>query len=69
MGVQSKYDSVVNLQVTRENGKKDNYYVADEYDNPSDSPRYIDKTYNIAVIPKESNGDQEEITLYGAYRD
>lgn len=69
IGEQSKYDSVINLQVTRENGNTDNYYVADEYNNPDDSPLYIDKTYNIAIIPKESNGDQEEIVLYGAYKE
>ncbi|WP_411678884.1 DNRLRE domain-containing protein [Clostridium thailandense] len=69
VGAHSTYDSVVNLQVTRQNGNKDNYYVADEYVNPSDSPKHIDETYNIGVIPKESNGDQEEMTLYGAYRD
>jgi len=70
VGVQSKYDSVVNLQVIRENGNKDNYYVADEYDNPSDNPRYIDKTYDIAIIPKVNSGDIEELPrLYGAYRE
>jgi hypothetical protein len=29
---------------------------------------YIDKTYNIAVIPKVQPGDIENVNLYGSYK-
>ncbi len=68
---QSIYDIVVNIEVTRAgSGHKDNYYVADEYDNSLNSDSIsIDKTYNIAIIPKVEPGDTEIVSLYGAYRE
>lgn len=64
------YDIVVNLEVTRKSsGYKDTYYASDVYDNSlNDKPLFIDKTYNIAVIPKEDSGDTEEVIVYGSYR-
>lgn len=67
---ESIYVSIVTLSVTRiATGHIDNYYVTDEYNNhASNTPLAIDKTYNIAVIPQESPGDIENITLAGSYR-
>lgn len=66
----SIYYIIVNLEVTRSgSGHKDNYYVSDEYDNSlNDNPLSIDKTYNIAVIPKIEPGDLENVVLYGSYK-
>ena len=66
----SIYYIVVNFQVTRaSSGLIDNYYVSDEYDNSlNNSPLFIDKTYNIAIIPKIEPGDTENLILYGSYK-
>jgi hypothetical protein len=66
----SIYYIIVNLEVTRAgSGQKDNYYVADEYNNSQNNNSLsIDKIYNIAVIPKVQPGDTENITLYGSYK-
>jgi len=60
----------VKLEVTRAgSGQKDNYYVTDEYDNSlNNDSLHIDKTYNIAVIPKVQPGDIENVNLYGSYK-
>lgn len=67
----SKYEAIVNVGVTRNSsGHTDNYYVADEYDNStSGNPLDIDKTYNMAIIPKENPGDVENINFYGSYKE
>lgn len=67
----SKYDAIVNVGVTRSgSGHTDNYYVADEYDNStSGNPLHIDKTYNVAIIPKENPGDVETVNFYGSYKE
>lgn len=67
----SKYEAIVNVGVKRSNcGHTDNYYVTDEYDNSSSgSPLYIDKTYNMAIIPKEMPGDVETVAFYGSYKE
>ncbi len=67
----SKYAAIVNVGVIRGgSGNTDNYYVADEYDNlTSGTPLNIDKTYNVAIIPKESPGDVETISFYGSYKE
>ena len=67
----SLYDAVVNIGVKRaSSGHTDNYYVVDEYNNLlSGIPLYIDKTYNMAVIPKETTGDIETTDFYGSYKD
>ncbi|MCJ7690446.1 MAG: DNRLRE domain-containing protein [Clostridiaceae bacterium] len=66
----SQYEAIVNIGVKR-NGSDhtDNYYVADEYNNLlSGSPLYIDKIYNVAVVPKENPGDVETTEFYGSYK-
>ncbi|MBP2024014.1 hypothetical protein J2Z44_003864 [Clostridium punense] len=67
----SKYEAVVNVEVTRANsGKVDNYYVADEYDNSEGMTSLsIDKTYNVAIIPAEKAGDEEVVNFYGSYKE
>lgn len=67
----SKYAAIVNIGVTRKGtGHTDNYYVADEYNNLSgSSPLYVDKTYNIAIVPKENPEDVETINFYGSYKE
>jgi len=66
----SQYEAIVNIGITRsETGHTDNYYVADEYNNLSNYyPLNIDKTYNMAIIPKEKPGDVEKIDFYGSYK-
>jgi hypothetical protein len=66
----SIYYIIVNLEVTRAgSGQKDNYYVSDKYDNSlNNASLYIDKTYNIAVIPNLQPGDTENVNLYGSYK-
>jgi len=66
----SIYAIVITLSVTRSGtGHIDNYYVTDEYDNSeSSTPLLVDKFYNIAVIPQESQGDTENIILSGSYK-
>lgn len=66
----SLYYIIVKLEVTRAgSGQKDNYYVTDQYDNSlNNDSLYIDKTYNIAVIPKIQPGDIENVNLYGSYK-
>jgi hypothetical protein len=66
----SQYEAIVNIGVTRSgSGHTDNYYVADEYNNLSNYyPLNIDKTYNMAIIPKEKPGDVESIEFYGSYK-
>lgn len=67
----SKYEAAVEVEVTRKkSGNKDSYYVTDEYDNTlSDKPLHIDKTYKIAIIPREKSGDTENVNFYGAYKE
>lgn len=71
VGEDSQYDAVVNIGVKRGgSGITDNYYVADEYDNLLNSkPLYIDKIYNMAIIPKETSDDVETLSFYGAYKE
>ena len=66
----SQYEAIINIGVTRSgSGNTDNYYVADEYNNLSNYyPLNIDKTYNMAIIPKEEPGDVETIDFYGSYK-
>lgn len=65
----SIYESAVNIEIARkDSGNIDNYYVADEYYNPSMDPMNVDKTYNIAIIPSEQPGDMEKISHYGSYK-
>lgn len=66
----SIYYIIVNLEVTRAgNNHKDNYYISDTYDNSSNNDSlFIDKIYNIAVIPKIQPGDVENVSLYGSYK-
>lgn len=66
----SVYYIVVNIEVTRaSSGFTENYYVSDQYDNSSNNnPLSIDKTYNIAIIPKIQSGDTENLVLYGSYK-
>jgi hypothetical protein len=68
---ESKYAAIVNVGVKRNTtGHTDNYYVADVYDNSqSVDPLDIDRTYNIAIIPKENPGDIENVSLYGSYKE
>lgn len=66
---EGNYQAIVNLEVSRQSGYKDNYYVTDIYDNSqSQIPLHINKTYNLAVIPKENPGDTENVTFYGSYK-
>ncbi|MGH4123613.1 MAG: hypothetical protein ACREV6_11870 [Clostridium sp.] len=66
----SLYDAVVNIGVQRaSSGHTDNYYVVDEYNNLlSGIPLYIDKIYNMAIIPKKTTGDVETTNFYGSYK-
>jgi hypothetical protein len=66
----SIYLIIINLKVTRAgSGHKDNYYVCDKYDNHLNNDSLsIDKTYNIAIIPKVQHFDTENVTLYGSYK-
>lgn len=66
----SIYFIIVNIEVTRAgSGLIDNYYVSDQYDNSlSNTPLYIDKLYDIAIIPKIQPGDVETVNLYGSYK-
>jgi len=66
----SQYEAIVNIGVNRRGtGHTDNYYVADEYNNLlSNTPLHIDKTYNMAIIPKEKIGDVETLDFYGSYK-
>ena len=67
----SQYEAIVNIGVTRSgSGRTDNYHVADEYNNLlSGTPLHVDKTYNMAIIPKENPGDVETVDFYGSYKD
>jgi len=67
----SKYEAIVNVGVKRNgSGHTDNYYVTDEYDNSlSGNPIFVDKTYNMAIIPKEMPGDVETVAFYGSYKE
>lgn len=67
---ESKYEAIIDAEVTRQvSGNKDNYYVTDEYDNSLNSdPLYIDKTYKIAIVPKENQDDSEKVNFYGSYK-
>ena len=71
VAAESKYVAVVDVEVTRQaSGNKNNYYVTDEYDNSlSSQPIYIDKTYKIAILPKEKPGDSEKVNFYGSYKE
>ena len=71
VAAQSKYNAVVNIEVSRHYlNHIDNYYVVDEYNNFKNStPLHIDKTYNIAVIPRKTIGDSENVTFYGSYKE
>lgn len=71
VGIGGKYESVVNVEVTRNiSGHKDNYYVVDEYDNSTkDTPLTIDKTYSIPVVPRTTYGDVENVNIYGSYKE
>lgn len=66
----SIYLIIINLEVTRSgSGHKDNYYVCDQYGNSlNNASLSIDKTYNIAIIPKVQPFDTENVTLYGSYK-
>ncbi|OPJ55351.1 DNRLRE domain-containing protein [Clostridium chromiireducens] len=66
----SLYYIIVKLEITRiGTGQKDNYYVTDEYDNSlNNESLHIDKTYDIAVIPRAQPGDTENVYLYGSYK-
>lgn len=66
----SIYYIIVKLEVTRAgSGQEDSYYVTDEYDNSlNNDSLYIDKTYDIAVIPRVQPGDTENVNLYGSYK-
>ena len=66
----SQYEAIINIGVNRSGiDHTDNYYVADEYNNLlSGTPLHIDKTYNIAIIPKEKIGDVETVDFYGSYK-
>ena len=68
---QSKYNAVVNIKVSRYfSNHIDSYYVVDQYDNSvNNAPLYINKIYNIAIIPKETKGDLENVTFYGSYKE
>lgn len=67
----SKYEAIVNVGVTRSgSGHTDNYYVTDEYDNSlSGNPLFVDKTYNMAIIPEKKPGDVETVAFYGSYKE
>ncbi|HBL06331.1 DNRLRE domain-containing protein [Clostridium sp. UBA7339] len=67
----SKYVAIVNIGVTRSGtGHTDNYYITDEYNNLSNSsPLYVDKIYNMAIVPKENPGDIETVSFYGSYKE
>ena len=67
----ANYQAFVNIEVQRSgSGHKDNYYVADEYDNTSNNaPLHIDKTYTIPVVPRPSPGDTESTNVYGSYKE
>jgi hypothetical protein len=66
----SIYDSIVNVMVTRGvSGRTDNYYISMEYDNSLNSiPLHINRTYNMAIIPKICPNDLETVTFYGSYK-
>jgi len=66
----SIYDAIVNIEVKRSNsGHTDNYYVCDKYDNSSNSdPLFINKTYNMAIMPCKTPSDVETVTFYGSYK-
>jgi len=67
----AKYEAVVNVGIKRSGSyHTDNYYIVDEYDNSlSYNPLPIDKTYNVAIIPKKKPGDTESIDFYGSYKE
>lgn len=67
----SKYEAVVNVGIKRSgSGHTDNYYVVDEYDNSSSGNSLpIDKTYNVAIVPKKKPGDAETVDFYGSYKE
>ncbi|RII33949.1 hypothetical protein D2A34_12230 [Clostridium chromiireducens] len=66
----SIYYIIVELVITRVgSGHEDSYYVTDEYDNSlNNNSIYIDKTYDIAVIPSVQPGDTGNVNLYGSYK-
>lgn len=68
---QSKYNAVVNIKISRQYSNHiDNYYVVDEYDNTNNDTRlHIKKTYNIAIVPRKTIGDFENVTFYGSYKE
>ncbi|WP_297422304.1 DNRLRE domain-containing protein [Clostridium sp.] len=67
----SKYIAAVNIKVQRHSSNHiDNYYTTDIYDNLSSNfPMHIDKTYNIAIMPKIDLRDNEKILFYGSYKE
>lgn len=67
----SQYEAIVNIGVKRsDSGHTDNYYVTDEYNNLlSGTPLKVDKTYNMAIIPKTKPGDVETMDFYGSYKE
>lgn len=66
----STYYIIINMEVTRaSNGKKDNYYIADEYNNSlNNKALHINKTYNIVISPKIKPGDIKKVSLHGSYK-
>lgn len=71
VAAESKYMSILNVEVKRDKSNKvENYYIADEYDNSSGvTPLKIDKNYKVVIIPKERKGDTEKVNLYGSYKE
>lgn len=67
----SKYEAIVNIAVKRkDSGYIDNYYVVDEYDNSlNGNPLKINKSYNMAIVPKVMPGDTETAAFYGSYKE
>lgn len=66
----SIYYIIINIEITRAGtGKKDNYYVSDEYDNSSNKfSLNINKTYSIPIFPKIKAGDIKKVNLFGSYK-
>lgn len=67
----SKYAAIVDVEVKRPNiNKIDTYYVTDEYDNTNgNQPLHVNKTYKIAIVPKEGPNDSETVNFYGSYKE
>lgn len=67
---QSKYNAVVNIDVLRKHKCVDTYYIAEEYDNSKNTaPLYVNKIYNIPIIPGITSNDKEKISFYGSYKE